>query len=254
MIPLKSEKELDMMRKAGRVLVRVLEDLSSFIKPGVTTFEIDQRAALLIKSYGAIPAFKGYKGFPGNVCTSVNEVVVHGIPSERLLLNGDIISLDMGVRLNNYFADAAATFAVGKISHDAKALIKVTESALYAGIQQVWPGNWLSNVSCAMQDLVESSGFSVVRSFVGHGIGLSLHEPPEIPNFGTPGKGILLKTGMVLALEPMVNIGTHEVEVLGDGWTAVTKDRSLSGHFEHTVAVTEDGSEILTRWRRKKLS
>lgn len=247
MIPLKSEKEIDSIRKAGKVLVKVLKDLESFIKPGVTTDEIDRRAATLIRSYGASPAFKGYKGFPGNICTSVNEVIVHGIPSERVLRSGDIISLDIGVKLDGYFADAAVTFAVGEISDEAKRLVKITQEALYAGIEQVWPGNRLSNISYAIQDLVESNGFSVVRAFVGHGVGLDLHELPEIPNFGTPGKGAQLKPGMVLALEPMANMGTYEVEILKDGWTAVTKDRKLSSHFEHTVAVTLDGSAILTK-------
>lgn len=246
MVPIKSEKEIESIRKAAQILVSVLKDLRSFIKPGITTIEIDSRAGDFIKSEGALPAFKGYKGFPGNICASVNEVVVHGIPDRRSLKNGDIISVDIGVNLDGYFADAASTFAVGKISAEAARLIRATEAALYAGIKQVWPGNKLANVSCAIQEKIESSGFSVVRSFVGHGIGVSLHELPEIPNFGSPEKSIQLKPGMVLALEPMANAGTYEVEVLKDGWTAVTKDRSLSSHFEHTVAVTSSGSEILT--------
>lgn len=253
MIPLKTKKDLTGIKKAADILAGVMEDLGSFIKPGTTTADIDERAAKLIKRRGGIPAFKGYKGFPGNICTSVNEVVVHGIPGKRPLVNGDIISLDIGVELDSHFADAACTFAVGKISKEAEELIRVTEQALYAGIEQVWPGNKLSNVSCAVQEFVESQGYSVVRSFVGHGIGSSLHEPPEIPNFGVPDKGPRLKTGMVLAIEPMVNAGGPEVEVLKDGWTAVTRDKKLSGHFEHTVAVTEKGSEILTKWRKKNL-
>lgn len=246
MIRLKSLKDLDGIHKAGRIVDKVLKDVGSFIKPGLTTAEIDRRALALIKSDGGIPAFKGYRGFPGNICTSVNEVVVHGIPSERVLNEGDIISIDVGVKQGIYFADAAATFAVGYISKDAKRLIWVAKKALDAGINQVWPGNKLNNISCAIQDFVESHGCSVVRSFVGHGTGLELHEEPEIPNFTTQGKDIELKPGMVLALEPMVNAGTFEVEVLKDGWTAVTKDRSLSSHFEHTVAVTSSGCEILT--------
>ena len=247
MIPLKNAKDIAGIRKAGRIVVKVLKDLRSFTSPGVTTKEIDRRALTLIKESGAIPAFKGYKGFPGNICTSLNEVVVHGIPSEKEVLAGDIISLDVGVKISGYFADAALTFGVGKISGEAKRLIKVTEEALLAGISQVWPGNKLSNVSCAIQSIVESNGFSVVRAFVGHGVGLELHEEPEIPNFGMPGKGIILKPGMVLALEPMVNQGSYEVEVLKDGWTAVTKDRLLSSHFEHTILVTEKGSQVLTK-------
>ena len=254
MIPLKNKQEFDKIRKAGKILVNVLENLESFIKPGITTKDIDNRAAKLIRSHGAVPAFKNYKGFPGNVCTSINEVVVHGIPGKEKLRDGDIVSLDIGVKLDGYFADAAVTFGVGHVSNEAKRLIEVTKKSLQAGIDQIWPGNHLSNVSRAVQDTVESNGYSVVRAFVGHGIGSELHEPPEIPNFGSPGKGITLKPGMVLALEPMVNMGTYEVEVLGDGWTAVTKDRKLSSHFEHTVAVTETGSEILTKWQKKNLS
>jgi len=253
-IPLKNKKEFNKIRKAGKILVNVLENLESFIKPGITTKDIDNRAAKLIRSHGAVPAFKGYKGFPGNVCTSINEVVVHGIPGKEKLRDGDIVSLDIGVKLDGYFADAAVTFGVGHVSNEARRLIEVTKKSLQAGIDQIWPGNHLSNVSRAVQDTVESNGYSVVRAFVGHGIGAELHEPPEIPNFGIPGKGITLKPGMVLALEPMVNMGTYEVEVLSDGWTAVTKDRKLSSHFEHTVAVTETGSEILTKWQKKNLS
>ncbi len=254
MIPIKDKKTLNKIRDASRILAKVFQGIELFIKPGITTLDIDGHAAGIINQLGAIPAFKGYKGFPGNICASVNEVVVHGIPGERRLAPGDIISIDIGVKYNGWFSDAAATFAVGEITKDAKSLIEVTEGSFYAGLEQVWPGNPLSNISHAVQDYVESRGFSVVRSFVGHGIGASLHEPPEIPNFGGPGKGPEIKEGMVFAIEPMVNAGGHEVEVLKDGWTAVTKDKSLSGHFEHTVAVTKKGAEILTKWQKKNLS
>ena len=247
MIPIKTDKDLEKIKKAGGIVARVLEDLGSFIKAGVTTAAIDKRAADIIKGFGARPAFKGYKGFPGNICTSVNEVIVHGIPRERLLLDGDIISVDVGVEKSGYFADAALTFAVGRVSEEAEKLIKVTREALYTGIEQVWPGNKLARVSCAIQDFVEDRGFSVVRAFVGHGIGLDLHEEPEIPNFAKGDEKLELKSGMVLAIEPMVNAGGFEVEILGDGWTAVTKDRKLSAHFEHTVLVTKDSSAILTK-------
>jgi len=253
MIPIKTAEDLNGIRGAAKIVARVLENLDSFIKPGLSTSQIGERAAGLIKNFGGIAAFKGYKNFPGYICTSPNEVVVHGIPGKYILKDGDIISIDIGVKLEGYYADAAWTFPVGRISPEAERLIKVTQESLYAGIQQIWPGNKLSNVSSAVQDVVESNGYSVVRSFVGHGIGLELHEAPEIPNFATNSKAPSLKAGMVLALEPMVNMGASEVEILKDGWTAVTKDRKLSCHVEHTLAVTKDGSEILTKWQKKSL-
>jgi len=246
MIILRSDDEVALIREAGKILASTLAKLKRYAKPGVQTKELDAIARdEIIKSNG-YPAFKGYKGFPGNICTSINEVVVHGIPSERKLQNGDIISIDVGVRFRDYFADAAITLGVGSISAAAEKLIKVTKQALYIGIENAKPGNRLSDISAKIQGHVESNGFSVVRAFVGHGIGTKIHEEPEIPNFGNPGTGPRLEKGMVLAIEPMVNAGTYEVEVLEDGWTAVTKDRRLSAHFEHTIVVGERCAEILT--------
>jgi methionyl aminopeptidase len=221
--------------------------LKSHARPGVTTKELDAIARDEILRRDGYPAFKGYKGFPGNICTSVNEVVVHGIPSERKLKPGDILSLDVGVKFRDYFADAAVTLAIEKISETAAKLLAVTEKALYAGIEKASPGGRLSDISCAIQETAEAAGFGVVRAFVGHGIGMQVHEEPEIPNYGKPDRGPRLEPGMVLALEPMVNAGTFEVEILEDGWTAVTKDRKLSAHFEHTIAIRRKGAEILTR-------
>jgi methionyl aminopeptidase len=246
MIVLRSAEEIDTIAGAGAIVAAVLGRLKAMIKPGVETKELDSAARDEIISRGAYPAFKGYKGFPANICTSVNETVVHGIPSSRRLKDGDIVSLDVGVRFRDYFADTAATFAVGRISDAASRLMRVTEGSLYSGIEKAVPGNRLSEVSAAIQDHVEKSGFSVVRVFVGHGIGTSIHEEPEIPNYRTPKSGPVLEPGMVLAIEPMVNAGTCDVEILDDGWTAVTKDRKLSAHFEHTIAVTEGRARILT--------
>lgn len=247
MIVLKSSSEIETIRKAGSILAAAIEKVRSRIKPGTRTIELDAIARDEILKRGGCPAFKGYKDFPGNICASVNETVVHGIPSQRRLEEGDIISVDIGVKFMDYFADAAITFGVGNIDDAANKLIDVTKRALYAGIENALPGKRLSEISCSIQELAESNGFSVVRVFVGHGIGSKLHEEPEIPNFGIRGTGPRLAKGMVLAIEPMINAGTHEVEVLEDGWTAVTKDRKLSAHFEHTIAITEDGCEILTK-------
>jgi len=247
MIPLKSEEDLRVLREAGIILGSMMKKIERFVKAGVTTAEIDIFAEGLATEQGVMPAFKGYRGFPAVVCTSVNEEIVHGIPGDRKLKDGDIISVDLGINHLGYFSDAAVTFAVGKINPRAKKLIDITKKALTLGIKKAKAGNHLSDISYAVQSYVEKNGFSVVRQYVGHGIGRSLHEEPEIPNFGRPGQGPVLKNGMVLAIEPMVNMGSWESETLSDGWTAVTKDRQLSAHFEHTIAVTDKGPEILTR-------
>ncbi|MFH1458232.1 MAG: type I methionyl aminopeptidase [Candidatus Omnitrophota bacterium] len=246
MILLKSEKDLKMLKDSGKILAKALERLQELIQPGMTTGEIDRLAEELILRDGAVCAFKGYKGFPASVCTSVNEEIVHGIPGNRRLKEGDIVSLDLGVNFKGYFSDAAVTLPVGKISPLLKNLIEVTKDALLKGIQKARIENNLSDISHTIQKHVEKNGYSVVRQFVGHGIGFQLHEDPEIPNFGRPHLGPKLKNGMVLAIEPMVNMGTWESQVLENGWTAVTKDRSPSAHFEHTVAITEKGPQILT--------
>lgn len=246
MILLKSEKDLQMLRQSGKILARIMQRLRDFIKAGVSTQEIDRLAEELLRRENSLPAFKGYKGFPANICTSINEEIVHGIPGERRIREGDIISLDLGINYAGYFSDAATTLAIGRVNSRAKKLIEVTKTALSEGIKQSRIGNKLSDISYAIQSYVEKHGFSVVRQFVGHGIGLSLHEEPEIPNFGRPHQGPELKPGMVFAIEPMVNMGTWESEILDNGWTAVTKDRLPSAHFEHTVAITEDGPEVLT--------
>lgn len=246
MIVIRSKEEIALIRKAGKILAATLEKLKKYAKAGVETSELDAIARDEILRQNGYPAFKGYKGFPGNICTSLNEVVVHGIPSDRALRDGDIISLDVGVRFRDYFADAAITIGIGNISDTARNLMAVTKKALYAGIEKAVAGNRVSDISSAVQEYVESNGFSVVRSFVGHGIGAKIHEEPEIPNFGKPGLGARLSTGMVLAIEPMVNAGVFDVEILEDGWTAVTKDRKLSAHFEHTIAVTDREARILT--------
>ena len=235
------------MAEACQIVAEVLEGVKSRVAPGLTTKEIDSYVESFILSRSAKPAFKGYRGYPASVCTSINEQVVHGIPSKRKLKEGDIISLDVGVHYNGFFGDAAITLPVGKISDKAQKLLDSTEQALVKGIAQAVPGNRLSDISAAVQQHVESQGFSVVRSFVGHGIGHELHEEPQVPNFGNPGEGPVLKEGMTLAIEPMVNEGNWGVIILDDGWTAVTKDSSLSAHFEHTVAVTEKGCRILTK-------
>lgn len=247
MISLKSENELNAMRKAGRATAQILDEMAKMVRPGITTGELDRYAESRIKELGCKPAFKGYHGFPGCVCISVNEEVVHGIPSpKRALKDGDIVGLDFGLICDGWYGDSARTIAVGKITPDAQKLMDVTRESLMRGIEQCRPGNRLFDIGHAVQNYVESFGYSVVREFVGHGIGRALHEDPQVPNFGPKGKGLVLKAGMVLAIEPMINAGTHEVRVLADGWTAVTADRSLSAHFEHTVAITPNGPEILT--------
>lgn len=247
MIVLKSDEEIKRMAEASRIVAEVLDGIKKNVSPGVTTKELDEFAESYIISKGARPAFKGYRGYPSTVCGSVNEQVVHGIPSARKLKNGDIISIDVGVHYNGFYGDAAITLPVGSISSQAQKLLLVTENALKAGMGKAMVGNRLSDVSAAIQAHVESEGFSVVRTFVGHGIGRELHEEPQIPNYGRPGEGPKLLEGMTLAIEPMVNAGGWEVNILDDGWTAVTKDGSLSAHFEHTIAITNDGQSILTK-------
>lgn len=246
MIILKSPREIQQMKKPCRIVAQILNQVAELVKPGVTTLELDSFAEKLTHSYKARPAFKGYSGYPYCLCCSVNEQVVHGMPGERVLREGDIISIDFGVIHSGFYGDAAVTLPVGAVSENAKKLIQVTEESLYSAIQTAVAGRRLSDVSHSVQAYAEKYGFSVVRDFVGHGIGRSLHESPQIPNFGSPGKGVLLQPGMVLAIEPMVNERGSEVEILEDGWTAVTRDGALSAHFEHTIAIFEGGTEILT--------
>lgn len=246
MIPLKSDEEMQMLSVSGKILAKIMKKLEECVKPGITTREIDSLAEGLIIKENAIPAFKGYKGFPASICTSVNEEIVHGIPGKRKLIEGDILSLDLGINYKGYFSDAAVTLPVGRINSRIEDLIEATKESLFEGIKQARPNNNLSDISHSIQEYIEKKGFSVVRQFVGHGIGSNLHEEPEIPNFGEAHHGPLLKSRMVLAIEPMVNMGTWESEILDNGWTAVTKDGLASAHFEHTVAITETGAQILT--------
>jgi methionyl aminopeptidase len=242
----RSQSEIVKLRRANQLVGTVLASLRAMVAPGVTTWDIDVAAEAMVRDAGAVPAFKGYHGYPATVCASVNEQVVHGIPSKKPLVEGDIVSIDMGAVLDGFFGDSAVTVPVGKISPEAQELLRVTEESLFCGIEAVRPKARVSDIGAAVQHRVETAGFSVVREFVGHGIGTSLHEEPQIANYGPAGKGPRLAEGMVLAIEPMVNAGRPEVEVLSDKWTAVAKDRSLSAHFEHTVVVTADGCEILT--------
>lgn len=246
MIILKSSQEIEKMKNSCQIVAETLELLRQKIQPGINTLELDRFAESHARKCKAVPAFKGYSGYPFSLCCSVNNQVVHGFPSCKELVPGDILSIDFGVVLDGFYGDAAITVAVGTVRKNAENLIKVTEEALYKGIAKATEANNLFDISAAVQEHAESSGFSVVREFVGHGIGRSLHESPQIPNFGKPGRGIRLKQGMVLAIEPMINEKGHEVKVLADGWTAVTLDGGLSAHFEHTVAITENGPLILT--------
>ena len=248
MIILKTPQEIAVIERASRVVALAIAFLREQVKPGVTTADLDRLAEEFITREGATPAFKGYRGYPATLCTSVNEEVVHGIPSSRRRLEeGDIIGIDVGAIVEGYYGDAAVTLPVGRISEEAARLMRVTEASLDAGLAQVRVGNRLSDISHAVQTVAEDAGYSVVTDFVGHGIGRNLHEDPQVPNFGKPGEGPRLKEGLVLAIEPMVNIGGHEVEVLSDRWTVVTRDKSLSAHFEHTIAITPDGPKVLTR-------
>jgi methionyl aminopeptidase len=246
MIIIKNSNEIECMRRAGKIVSNTLERLEEVIKPGITTAEIDRLAEELIVKQGGKPSFKGYHGFPASICASVNEEVVHGIPSVRVLQDGDIISVDCGAILNGFHGDAARTFGVGNISHAAAELIKVTKDSFFAGVKKAIAGNRLTDVSYEIQNYVESYGFSVVRDYVGHGIGKNIHEDPEVPNFGRPGRGPKLVNGMVLAIEPMVNLGKFYVKTMPNGWTVVTEDGSLSAHYENTVAIIDNGPEILT--------
>lgn len=247
MIRLKSPAEIEKMRASARLVARTLDYLGEQVKPGVSTLELDRLALEFIRKNGGTPSFLGYRGYRHTICASVNEEVVHGIPGKKTLRGGDIISVDVGVLMDGFHGDSARTFAVGTVTEEAARLLKVTEESLGKGIEQVRAGKRLGDISAAIQEHVENLGFSVVRSLVGHGIGRDLHEDPQIPNFGRPGVGILLKPGMVFAIEPMVNAGGYEVETLGDGWTVVSADGSLAAHFEHTVAVTDNGPDILSR-------
>jgi methionyl aminopeptidase len=247
-ILIKSPAEIEKMRISGKALRQVHDAIAPFVKPGATTMDLENAAARKIAELGAVAAFKGYHGYPAALCTSINDEVVHGIPSDkRILREGDIVSIDCGVIIDGFYSDAAVTYPVGKVSPEAQRLLDVTLASLEAAIQQCQVGGRLFDISAAVQQMCEAEGFGVVRDFVGHGIGKSMHEDPQLPNFGTAGKGPRLKAGMVLAIEPMINAGGPEVRVLKDGWTAVTVDRSYSAHFEHTVAITKDGPQVLTR-------
>jgi len=245
---IKTPEEIELLARAGQILSGIVKDLKRSLKVGMTTQDLDLKAQELIASYQVTPAFKGYRGFPGCICVSVNEEVVHGIPGKRVIKEGDVVSIDIGIMVQDYFSDTAFTIGLGNISADLRTLLGVTQEALYKGIEQAVIHHHLSDISFAIQSYVESHDFTVVRDFVGHGIGRRLHEYPEVPNFGPPHTGPLLKEGMVLAIEPMVNMGTWQTEILADGWTVVTKDRKPSAHFEHTVAVTKLGPRILTEW------
>jgi methionyl aminopeptidase len=248
------EEEVRAIKRSNQIVAKILEELGSMIRPGVRTRELDEHAEARTREMGAIPAFKGYRDFPSSLCTSINEEIVHGIPSSRVLREGDIISLDFGVLYEGYYGDAAVTFPVGEVTPRAKKLIQAAKEAFHKGLDQARTGNRLSDISHAIQTYVEAQGFSVIRSFVGHGIGLSLHEEPQIPNFGLPGRGPKIKPGMVFALEPMIAMGDWNVEILEDNWTAITRDKSLSAHYEHTVAITEEGAEILSELDEKGAS
>jgi len=247
MIICKTQRELDIMSRAGEIVALTHHQLRKHIKPGVTTKELDQIADIFIRSYDAIPSFKGYNGFTGSICASVNDQLVHGIPGNRTLVDGDIISIDIGAEYKGYHGDSAWTYPVGTIDDKTSKLLEVTEESLYRGLAEAKPGERLSNISHAIQTYVEEHGFSIVREYVGHGVGQSLHEDPQIPHFGPPGKGPRLKEGMVLAIEPMVNAGSRHVRTLKDNWTVVTTDGKMCAHFEHTIAIVDKGYEILTK-------
>ena len=247
MVVLKTGRELQIMREACRISAGALKLIGSAVEPGVTTAELDRLAEQYILSQGAKPNFKNYQGYPATACISINNEVIHGIPNEkRKLVSGDIVSVDLGAEFNGYHGDNAATFAVGDVSDEAKRLMDTTRESLYEGIKAACAGSRIGDISYAIQRYVEERGYSVVRQFVGHGIGTHLHEAPEVPNFGTAGRGIRLLPGMTLAIEPMVNVGNYDVKVMPDGWTVLTRDGSLSAHFEHTIAITSDGPQIMT--------
>ncbi|WP_282754412.1 type I methionyl aminopeptidase [Desulfuromonas thiophila] len=247
MIIIKTASEIERMRVPCRMVAEYLAELGELVRPGITTWELSERAEQRCREWKAIPAFKGYGGFPCAICASPDEVVVHGFATQKPLEEGEIVSIDFGVLYDGFYGDAAVTLPVGQVSSAKRRLMAVTQEALAAGIARVLPGGRLTDVSAAVQQVAEAAGYSVVREFVGHGIGRALHEEPQIPNYGRPGQGPVLKEGMVLAIEPMINMGKPQVEILKDGWTAVTRDRKPSAHFEHTVLVTKDGAEILTQ-------
>lgn len=246
MIIIKTPAEVEKMRVANRIVAKALDKLKEIVKPGIATEELDRMAESMVRAGGARPSFKGYRGYPASLCVSVNEEVVHGIPGKRRLKDGDIVSLDLGAEYEGYYGDAAITLPVGRISARAEQLLRVTREALYKGIDQMREGNRLSDISNAIQTHAEGHGFSVVTDFVGHGIGTAPHEDPQVPNYGPKGQGPVLKRGMVLAIEPMINAGAHEVKVLGDEWTVVTLDGEISAHFEHSIAITANGPDILS--------
>ncbi|MGJ3204143.1 type I methionyl aminopeptidase [Geobacillus thermoleovorans] len=246
MIICKTAHEIALMREAGKIVSLTLKELQKHIRPGVTTKELDAIAEEVIRSHGAVPSFKGYQGFPGSICASVNEELVHGIPGDRVLCEGDIITVDVGAQYEGYHADSAWTYPVGEIDAETKRLLDVTEQSLYVGLAEAKPGARLTNISHAIQTYVEAHHFSVVREYVGHGIGQHLHEDPQVPHYGPPNKGPILRPGMALCIEPMVNAGSRHVKTLADDWTVVTADGKRCAHFEHTIVITEDGCEILT--------
>ena len=246
MILLKSKDEIEIMRHAGRIVAETLAMVGDEIKPGMTTKKLDTLVEDFIRSKNAVPAFKNYHGYPASACISINDEVVHGIPGDRIIEEGDIVSVDVGSILDGFYGDSARTYAIGEISKEKRELMEFTEKSLLAGIDKARNGNKLGQISASVQDVAESNGYGVVRQLVGHGIGRNMHEEPQVPNYGSPNEGPKLKTGMVIAIEPMINIGTYQVKTLPDGWTIVTADGSPSAHFEHTVAITEDGPDILT--------
>lgn len=246
MITMKSAREIEIMRRSGKITSAVLTELLRSAKAGMTLREIDRLAEKGIRDRGGIPTFKGYHGFPASICASVNEVVVHGIPGDRVLVDGDILSIDIGTTFEGYVSDCAATVGIGNVSAEARRLMHVTQESLMHGIAAMQVGNRLSDIGHAVQKHAEAHGYGVVRALVGHGVGKAMHEEPQVPNYGQPGKGITLRPGLVLAIEPMITEGVHEVETLKDGWTVVTADGKLAAHFEHTIALTEDGPRILT--------
>jgi methionyl aminopeptidase len=246
MIPKKTPLEITKMREAGRLIARLFEHIRPMVQPGITTAQLDSEAEMFIDMNNARPAFKGYRGYPATLCTSINDCIIHGIPGQIKLKAGDIIGLDVGVLMDGFYADAAVTLPVGEVPAHARALMRISEAAMHEGIGQAIPGNRLYDISSAIQKIAEGAGYSVVRDFVGHGIGEKLHEEPQIPNYGKKGTGPLLETGMTLAIETMINQGTWKVRILKDKWTALTADGRLSAHFEHTIAITPDGPHILT--------
>jgi len=246
MIQLKTAEQIDGIKKSSRILVETFHHIKKFVVAGVKTRDIDKEVEKFIHSKGAIPSFKGFNDFPASTCISINEQVVHGIPDSRKLEAGQIVGIDIGVNYNNFFSDAAYTFSIGKVSDEVHQLLRVTQESLYKGIEKAIVGKRLSNISNAIQKHAESFNYSVVRELVGHGVGLDVWELPQVPNYGSPGRGPKLQAGMVLALEPMINLGDHDIETEDDGWTVVTKDRKMSAHFEHTIAITDHKTEILT--------